>query len=174
LKSAADSSTTQVTNPSFGMMSPLRRPIRLITRAPLPNLGTSPQVGLALLSTPASSVPTGREINVAAVSTDELRREQANDPTSQGLLTMAGGARLYDVDEDGLLIRIAPIDGSRQVVVLDSLTSRILYLEHYTPTVGHPGAHRMFRTMRRSFFCRAWRTTYTRRTVSVTTASETG
>lgn len=127
-----------------------RRPIRLLTRTPLPRLGPSPLVGLALLSTSACTIPTGRETNVAAVSTEELRKEQATDPTCQRLLAMTGG--LYDVDDDGLLIRIAPIDGSHQVVVPDSLTSRILYLEHYPPAVGHPGAHRMFRTMRRSFF----------------------
>jgi hypothetical protein len=133
-------------------MSPLRRPIRLLTLATLPNLGPSLQVGLALLSTPASYTHTGRETNLAAVSKDELRREQATDPTFQRLLAMVGGALLYDVNKDGLLIRIAPIDGSLQVIVPDSLTSRILYLEHYPPAVGHPGAHQMFRTIRRSFF----------------------
>jgi transposase InsO family protein len=51
---------------------------------------------------------------------------------------MTSGARLYDLNDDGLLIRIASIDGSHQVVVPDSLTSRILYLEHYPPAVAPP------------------------------------
>jgi Reverse transcriptase (RNA-dependent DNA polymerase)/Integrase zinc binding domain len=141
----------QITNPSLEKMTP-RRPIRLLTRTPLPSLGPSPLVGLAILSTSACSIPTGRETNVAAVSTEELRREKAPDPTCQRLLAMTGGSRLYDLNDDGLLIRIAPIGGSHQVVVPDSLTSLILCLESYPPAVGHPGAHCMFHTMSRSFF----------------------
>jgi transposase InsO family protein len=51
-----------------------------------------------------------------------------------------------------VLIRIAPSDGSKQVVVPNSLRSKVLYLEHYPTAVAHPGAHRMFRTMMRSFY----------------------
>jgi Integrase zinc binding domain len=59
---------------------------------------------------------------------------------------------LYDLDDRGVLIRIAPSDGSKQVVVPKSLRSKFLYLEHYPMAVAHPAAHRMFRTMRRSFY----------------------
>jgi hypothetical protein len=51
-----------------------------------------------------------------------------------------------------VLIRIAPSHGSKQVVIPKSLLSKVLYLEHYPTAVSHPGAHRMFRTMTRSFY----------------------
>jgi Integrase zinc binding domain/Integrase core domain len=51
-----------------------------------------------------------------------------------------------------VLIRIAPSDGSKQVVVPKSLRYKILYLEHYPTAVANPGSHIMFRTMRRSFY----------------------
>jgi hypothetical protein len=59
---------------------------------------------------------------------------------------------LYDLDDRAVLIRIAPSDGSKQVVVPKSLRSKVLYLKHYNTAVAHPGAHRMFWTMRRSFY----------------------
>jgi hypothetical protein len=37
------------------------------------------------------------------------------------------------------------------VVVPQSLVARILYMEHYSSSAGHPGAHRMLQTIRRTF-----------------------
>jgi hypothetical protein len=59
---------------------------------------------------------------------------------------------MYELNKDGLLVRVSPVDGSQQVVVPQNLVSRILYMEHYPPSAGHPGAHRMFQTIRRTFF----------------------
>jgi hypothetical protein len=59
---------------------------------------------------------------------------------------------LYYLDDRGVLIGIAPSDGSKQVVVPKSLRSKVLYLEHYPTAVAHPGTHIMFRNMRRSFY----------------------
>jgi transposase InsO family protein len=111
-------------------------------------------VGLAILTTPTDPplIPTGRELAVEAISDDEIRQAQTTDPDCQRFLTATARAGLYDLNEEGLLIRTAPSDGARQIVVPRSLVSRLLYLEHYPPVVAHPGSHRMFRTMRRSFF----------------------
>jgi Integrase zinc binding domain len=111
-------------------------------------------VGLALVTVPdkASAITTGAETGVGAISSSELRVAQATDPDCQLFLSLNARAELYDLNEDVILILIAPSDGSRQIVVPRSLVSRVLFLEHYPPTIGHPGAHRMFRTIRRSFF----------------------
>jgi hypothetical protein len=46
----------------------------------------------------------------------------------------------------------SPCYRPQQIVVPQSLVSRILYLEHYPPAAGHPGAHRMFQTIRKTFY----------------------
>jgi hypothetical protein len=56
------------------------------------------------------------------------------------------------MNKDDLLIRIAPSDGTHQMVVPSSLVGPILSLENYPPAGGHPGAHPMFQTIRKSFF----------------------
>jgi Integrase zinc binding domain len=59
---------------------------------------------------------------------------------------------LLDLKSRGLVIRIAPSDGTRQIVVPRGLIRRILVNEHYPATAGHPGAHRMFLSLRRAYF----------------------
>jgi hypothetical protein len=66
------------------------------------------------------------------------------------LLTEKSG--MYDLNEVGVLVRKSHYDSTVQVVVPQSLVSRILYPEHYPPAAGHPGGHRMFQTIRKSFF----------------------
>jgi hypothetical protein len=111
-------------------------------------------VGLASLLEPNSDdrIPTGTEVDVATISTEELRKEQEVDPICKKLLLSADKSLWYDLNEAGILIRKSPFDGSQQIVVPQSMVSRILYLEHYPPAAGHPGAHRMFKTIRKTFF----------------------
>jgi hypothetical protein len=111
-------------------------------------------VGLASLLEPNSDdrIPTGAEVDVATVSTEELRKEQAVDPVCKNLLLSADKSLSYDLNEGGILVRKSPFDGSQQIVVPQSMVSRILYLEHYPPAAGHPGAHRMFQTKLKTFF----------------------
>jgi Integrase zinc binding domain len=94
----------------------------------------------------------GTETDVESISLDELRREQTMDEDCKRLLATAPRTGLYDLDKDGLLIRIAPSDGSHQTVVPSSLVPGLLYLEHYPAASGHPGAYHMFQTIRRTFF----------------------
>jgi transposase InsO family protein len=53
---------------------------------------------------------------------------------------------------DGILIRNAPLDGSKHVVVPLSLRPRILRLEHFPVVSEHPGVSNMYASMRRKFF----------------------
>jgi transposase InsO family protein len=86
------------------------------------------------------------------VSLDELRRAQADDEDCQRWTAAASAGKLFDLDDRGILVRIAPVDGVHQVVVPKSLVARVLHAEHYPPVAAHPGAHRMFATLRRTFF----------------------
>jgi Integrase zinc binding domain len=96
--------------------------------------------------------PSGTEDDVSALSTADLLSEQADDPECQSFKAASSLNGLYDLDERGVLIRIAPSDGSKHVVVPKSLRSKVLYLEHCPKAVSHPAAHLMFRNMRRSLY----------------------
>jgi hypothetical protein len=74
------------------------------------------------------------------------------DPICKTLLLSAENSLLYELNEVGILVQKSSFDGSQQIVVPQSLFSRILYLEHYPPSSGHPGAHRMFQKIRKTFF----------------------
>jgi Integrase zinc binding domain len=127
--------------------------IRILTRYPLSCQRTA-AVGLALVTVPdeISVIPTGLDAGATAITVDELREAQTSDPDCQRFLSQTARADLFDLNDDGILIRIARSDGSRQIVVPKVLVSLVLSLEHYPPAVGHPGAHKIFRTLRRSFF----------------------
>jgi hypothetical protein len=126
--------------------------IRILTRSPVSCQRTT-SVGHALVTVPdeISVIPTGLDAGAAAITFDKIREAQAADPDFQRFLSLTGRSDLFDLNDDGILIRISPSDGSRQIVVPKVLVSRVLSLEHYHPSVGHPGAHNMFRTIRRSF-----------------------
>ena len=93
------------------------------------------------------------------ISLSELRYEQANDPEIADLLTTgrSGRSPVIDVNDDGIAIRKAPLDGCEQILVPLALRPRVLYLEHYPKSVGHPGVTKMFRSMRQRYF---WRNMY--------------
>jgi RNase H-like domain found in reverse transcriptase/Reverse transcriptase (RNA-dependent DNA polymerase)/Integrase zinc binding domain/Integrase core domain/Chromo (CHRromatin Organisation MOdifier) domain/Retroviral aspartyl protease len=86
------------------------------------------------------------------IGVEELIHEQASDELCRTLREKLPSKGLFDTDDRGLLIRIAPIDGVHQIVVPAALVPRLLHLEHYPRAVGHPGVTRMARTIRRSYF----------------------
>jgi Integrase zinc binding domain len=90
----------------------------------------------------------------SAILQEELIREQSADPDFQKWLEDARETkgRLFDIDPDGLLVRIAPLDQSRQIVVPLALQPRLLHLEHFPVSAGHPGVSRMIQSLRRRFF----------------------
>jgi hypothetical protein len=83
-----------------------------------------------------------------ALQTEEIIRKQATDHDCQEFAALAGADSLFDHDASGALVLRAPLDGSRQIVVPASLQPRVLHLEHFPRTAGHPGVTRMFRTLR--------------------------
>jgi Integrase zinc binding domain len=56
---------------------------------------------------------------------------------------------VIDVNEDGIAIRRAPLDGCEHILVPMALRPRVIYLEHYRRSSGHPGVTKMFRSMRK-------------------------
>jgi Integrase zinc binding domain len=92
------------------------------------------------------------EVLPQAIQTEELIWEQARDTECKAFAAFAGLDSIFNFNADGLLVRIAPLDKAKQIVVLASLRPRILHLEHSPQTAGHPGSTRMFRSMRRKFF----------------------
>jgi hypothetical protein len=132
---------------------------RLLTQLPFNGLTEVTRTGLGVFATGAESIhaeaqviPSGMEDAVSALSTSNLLSEQADDPECHKFKATSFLNGLHDLDDRVVLICIASSDGSKQVVVPKSLRSKVLYLAHYPPAVAHPGAHRMIRTTRWSFY----------------------
>jgi Integrase zinc binding domain len=89
---------------------------------------------------------------------DELRYEQERDAECSDVFNQRGELSPIDINDDGLLVRKAPLDGVEQIVIPLSLRGRLLHLAHYPKTAGRPGVTRVFRSMRKRFF---WRSMYT-------------
>jgi hypothetical protein len=79
----------------------------------------------------------------------DIIREQAEDPDCRQYAENSGTDSIFDVNDSGILVRRAPLDGAEQIVVPSTLRPRLLHLEHYPKTAGHPGVSRMFRSLRR-------------------------
>ncbi len=97
----------------------------------------------------------GQDTSATPISLEEFIREQAVDMYCRSLVSpegMAAHRGLFDVDERGVLVRRAPLEGSVQIVVPESLRPRVLHLNHYPRLVGHPGGTRMHQTMRRTYY----------------------
>ena len=55
-------------------------------------------------------------------------------------------------DPNGLLVRTAPLDGAAKVYVPTHMRYRVMMREHCPPQAGHPGAKKMYTSMRRWFY----------------------
>ena len=87
------------------------------------------------------------------ISLEELAREQKNDRYCRSVAELVGKPQSqYDVDRRGLLVRQSRIDGALQKLVPVSLRARVLHLAHHPLTAGHPGARRMYDTLRTQFY----------------------
>jgi Integrase zinc binding domain len=111
----------------------------------LADLVTSPE---DVLAAPAQV----DEVLPLALQLDETRREQAADPWCRTLISSRDAYSLFDLNDTGIVVRKAPLDGAEQIVVPPSLRPRILHLEHFPRVAGHPGVTRMFRSIRRHYF----------------------
>jgi hypothetical protein len=92
------------------------------------------------------------EVAPVALQIDEIIREQATDPECQQFAASAGADSLFDYEDSSVLERRSPRDGALQIIVPKSLQQRLLHLEHFTRTAGHPGMTRNFRSLRKRFF----------------------
>ena len=99
-------------------------------------------------------VHTVEKKSVTAITVDEIREAQLNDPecTEARRRIIVGEKTPYKEDERGLIVRVADIDGAVQILVPLALRQRVLYLSHYTPLAGHPGITKQFYTMRQNFY----------------------
>jgi hypothetical protein len=68
------------------------------------------------------------EVIPLALQLEEIRREQAADHWCRTLLSSRDANSLFDLNDAGLLVRKAPLDGAEQIVVPRSLRPRILHL----------------------------------------------
>jgi Integrase zinc binding domain len=109
----------------------------------------SPRVEGELFNT--SLLPTDRSPLSRALQLEELLVEQATDLKCQAAMAITGQATIFDVNPSGLIIRTAPIDGVQQILVPASLRPRLLHLEHFPRTAGHPGVTQMYRSLRRRY-----------------------
>jgi Integrase zinc binding domain len=91
------------------------------------------------------------------ISREEIRHEQAMDDECDALRMSQVKDGIIDVEKDGILVRIAPLDGSRQIVVSWSLQPHLLWQEHFPVVTAHPWVSKMYAAMRRRFY---WRNMY--------------
>ena len=87
------------------------------------------------------------------ISVDEVLKEQASDPFCKAKLHQVGDkGSSFEINRQGVLGRISPLDGTFQKVVPKSLQARILHAAHYPVLAGHPGATRMYYTLRKNYY----------------------
>ena len=93
------------------------------------------------------------ETDIVPITPQEFLEEQSKDPycQSQKEKTELDNSK-FKYDHNGFLVRRSSIDGALQKVVPKSLQARLLYLAHYPRLAGHPGAIRMYYTLRREYY----------------------
>jgi len=57
------------------------------------------------------------------------------------------GHSRFSKNKDGLLVRVAPLDGAARVYVPEAVLRELLHLEHDVTRAGHPGVNRMCSTV---------------------------
>ncbi len=81
-------------------------------------------------------------------------REQSGDPLCEQICTDLEDDRRprFARREDGVLVLIASLDESEQIVVPSALRRRVLQMNHELAAAGHAGGHRTNENMRRGFY----------------------
>ena len=96
---------------------------------------------------------TPEERDAASISVEEFLRAQAEDAFCRFAAETVGTPNSkFDIDRYGFLVRKSPLDGTLQRVVPTRLRPRVLYLAHHPRLAGHPGATRMYYTLRREYY----------------------
>ena len=93
------------------------------------------------------------ESDAASVSVEEFLCAQAEDAFCRFAAETVGTPNSkFDMDRYGFLVWKSPLDGTLQRVVPTRLRPRVLYLSHHPRLAGHPGATRMYYTLRREYY----------------------
>ena len=98
---------------------------------------------------------TERDAQKCPISIDEMISEQSADDYCQWarrVMDQAQGESPFAINQHGVLVRRAKLDGALQVVVPSTLRQRLLDIAHSAPTSGHPGRAKMYQTLRRAFY----------------------
>jgi len=84
----------------------------------------------------------------------ELLEGQAEDGRCKGVRAAmdSNDKSRFREDPNGLLVRTAPLDGAAQVYVPTHMRYGVMMREPYPSQAGHPGANKMYTSMRRWFF----------------------
>jgi hypothetical protein len=86
------------------------------------------------------------------ISHEEIRDEQSRDLEFQELGQRQGNYSVTDVNTEGILVRNASLDVSKQIFVPLSLRPRLLRLENFPVVSRHTGVSKMYASMERKFF----------------------
>ena len=89
---------------------------------------------------------------LAAITLEELHLAQASDPFCKVIFSRLIGREdlPFAVDDRGFLSRY--VEAFPQIVIPQTLKSRVLYIRHHAKLGAHPGGKKMYGTMRR-FLC---------------------
>jgi len=88
------------------------------------------------------------------ITSEELLRAQGADGRCQQLRAVidSGKPTRFVLDEEGRLVRRQLTTDVMQVYIAGALRSRVVSLEHYPTTKGHPGVQRIDAAMKRRFY----------------------
>ena len=91
--------------------------------------------------------------DLSPISIEQFVEAQAMDNYCQQVRKEVdlGTSKLFQINKPGLLVRIAPLDRTAEVVVPASLRAKVLNLCHYPRLLGHPVGTRMYQTLRQTF-----------------------
>ena len=115
---------------------------------------TEPKKGDDFCVEEGVGVHTVEQKSVTAITVDEIGEAQLNDPKCKEARRRieADETTQYKEDERGLIVKVADIDETIQILLPLNLRQRVLYLLHYTFLAGHPGITKQFYTMRKTFY----------------------
>jgi hypothetical protein len=92
------------------------------------------------------------DMELTPIWIEEIMRDRAMKNLLRRLRNKTSARSLFYIDERGILARVAPLNGVRQIVIPAALITPLLHLEHCQRTVAHPGVIMMLRKIRRTEF----------------------
>ena len=88
------------------------------------------------------------------ITAEELLRAQGADGRCKQVRSVidSGKPTRFVLDEEGRLVNHHPTTDVMQVYIPEALRGRVMGLEHYPTSKGHPGEQRMHAAMKRCFY----------------------